>query len=258
MAHGTQGGGLKAMTLIAAVGVLAYLLGMSVRPDVVDASESREAAGPGYSEPLPATGPADAPVLLIEVFDYKCRFCRLRNGLIKRLEAEHRDDVRFVFKHFPFVSPTGSERGAIAAMAANRQGAFRAYSDRLLLDQRATWSDEKLVEYAAALGLDKTRFEEDLKDPALEEYVRKDKQAAETLRIRATPTLLLNGLQVPNNASADTVRMMVREAVAEVKQIIDRGEARSMAEARAIAAARNHPLGEQFARIYMLNDVSEF
>ncbi len=242
-----------ALLLVAAVG---YIGGMMTRPADVEPEPDRPIAGPGYTEALPAKGPADAAVVIVEVADYKCRFCGIRNGLVKRLMAEHRD-VRFVFKHFPFVSPTASLQAAIASMAANRQNKFWEYTDQLFLNQTdpAGWTDERLAAYAETLGLDAEKFAADMKDPLLEAYVTTDKTAAEQLQVRATPTLLVNGKLIPNDATPDTVRMMVRDAAAQVQAVLDSGEATTVQDARAIAASRNHPLGSQYARLYMENDV---
>ncbi len=244
------------MLTVLAVGAVFYALGWATRPAKAEVEPDMTPAGPGYTEPLPSHGPADAKVVIIEVADYKCRFCAIRNGLVKRLLAEHRD-ARFVFKHFPFVSAAESEAGAIATMAANRQGKFFEYSDHLFRHRAEPWDKDALVGYATTLGLDVAKFEQDLGDPQLKQYVRKDKAAAETLRVRATPTLLINGKVVPNDAKADEIRMMVRDAKAQVDGLLERGEAATVLEARAMASARNHPLGSTFARIYIDNDVSD-
>ena len=243
---------------VAALGIfiLMYVAGMMGRPAVDKPIVHKGVAGPGYSESLPAHGPADAAVVIHEVADFKCRYCGLRNGLMKRLMSEHRD-VLFVFKHFPFVSPVSSEKGAIASMAANRQGKFIEYVDQLYLNQSDRWTKDQLIGYAEKLGLDTARFGEDLRDPALRVYVRKDKAAAENIQVRATPTLLINGMQVPNNATPAQLRTMIAHAKKQVKGILARHEATNVWEARERAAATNHPSGEAFARVYMRNDVAD-
>lgn len=253
-----HGGGGTSGYAVAALGVfiLMYVAGMMGRPAVEKPIVHRGVAGPGYSEALPAHGPADAAVVIHEVADFKCRYCGLRNGLVKRLMSEHRD-VLFVFKHFPFVTPVASERGAIASMAANRQGKFIEYVDQLFVNQSDRWTKAQLISYAEKLGLDAKRFGEDLRDPALRVYVRKDKAAAENLQVRATPTLLINGKQVPNNATPTQIRQMISHAKKQVKGILARHEASNVWEARERAAATNHPSGEAFARLYIRNDVED-
>jgi protein-disulfide isomerase len=180
-----------------------------------------------------------------------------RNALLKRVLAEHEEEVRIVFKHFPFVSPEYSEQGSIAAMAAQRQDRFWEYVDALYEHRTDPWTEAKLIEYAKALGLDSTTFAKDLNDPSLRNYVRYDRAAAEELNIRATPTLLVNGLVVPNWANAADIRKMIRASKREVVELVRSGQASDVVEARAKVAAKNHPAGEEFARRYMYNDVSD-
>ena len=47
-------------------------------------------AGPGYTEELPALGPADAPVVIVFVADLKCVFCAKHNAFTKRVVAQFR------------------------------------------------------------------------------------------------------------------------------------------------------------------------
>ena len=255
--HGKGNGGGFIAVIAIAVFVIFYLAGWVMRSDPPQYPTHRPVAGPGYSEPLAARGPVDAKVVITEVADFKCRYCAHRHLLMKRLFAEHEGKVRFVFKHFPFVNPVSSEEAAIASMAASRQGRFWGYVDQLYLHQPEAWDTEAFGRYAVALGLDLGKFNADRQDPALLAYVRADKAAAEALSVRATPTLFVNGRQAPNDANADTIRMMVREAEHEVQGILDRGEAKTVTEARSLASALRHPMGQQFARFYIDNDVTD-
>ena len=260
MGHGHGHHGEKTRSLIPiilAVAILGYGFGFALRADDSAPRPFQPNAGPGYFERLPAKGPENAPVVLVEVADLRCVYCKKRNALLKRIFAEHEHDVRIVFKHFPFVSPQYSERGAVASMAASRQGRFWEYVDSLYLNRDDDWSDAKLVEYADTLGLDTADFQQALSDRSLTSYVRYDRAAAEALNIRATPTILINGITVPNWANAADIRQIIRATKAEVVAMVESGDAANYVEARAKVAAKNHPAGDAFAKRYMYNDVSD-
>ncbi len=245
--------------LAIAVAAVAYVFGWASRPTPVSAMAYAQNAGPGYFEPLPAQGPLDSPVLVVEVLDYKCGACKARHGFVKRLLAEHGRSVRFAVKHLPFVHPIESERGAIAAMAANRQGRFWDYSDMLFRHQDETWTDETLVAYAKQLGLNPKRFQADLRDPSLRSYVRKDKGAADAVDIRGTPTLIVNGRVVPEDALFREDPAVFRDMVASARRATHQYLATglSVPEARARDASRHYRSGRDFSRLFMLNDVSD-
>jgi protein-disulfide isomerase len=257
--------------MVIGVAVVGYLLGAGLRPGMAETKVYQPAAGPGYYEPLPAVGPADAPVVITMSSDFRCGFCAMKMTLMKRLMVEHRDDVRFVFKYVGAVKdPAGagsglsgpptyarSEAAAIAALAANRQERFWEYADRLFLNQKdqGSWNEESFVTYARVLGLDIARFRADLKDPSLRSYVRKDQQAASVIGVSATPQLFVNGRQSLNDTSANAhvLRGKIREAKDNVERLMAAGY--SVTEARALDAAEQHVAGERFAQLYINNDV---
>ena len=62
-------------------------------------------------------GPADAPVTVVEFFDYRCGFCKRSAEWATELPEKYDNQVRVVFKEFPILS-TESEKAALAAIAA--------------------------------------------------------------------------------------------------------------------------------------------
>ena len=70
----------------------------------------------------PFIGAADAPVVLVEFFDFSCHYCHKVYPAIKQI-AEANPDIKIVFKPLTFVAPI-SKYAAKAALAANEQGKF--------------------------------------------------------------------------------------------------------------------------------------
>ena len=65
-------------------------------------------------------GPADAPVTVVEFFDYRCGFCKRSTSWALGLPEQYDNKVRVVFKEMPILSPE-SEKAALAAIAAGKQ-----------------------------------------------------------------------------------------------------------------------------------------
>ncbi len=88
---------------------------------------------------------------------------------------------------------------AVAARCAADQGAFWPMSERLFATHRVEWGGVPrrdravIVEFAAEFGLDGPTFEACLDDPAVEQAVRLEQQAAQQLGINSTPNFLVNG-----------------------------------------------------------------
>src|SRR5215212_6169269 len=109
-----------------------------------------------------ARGPKDAPVTLVQYGDYECPYCGQAHPMLKELQERAGERVRFIFRHFPLdaVHPR-ARRAAQAAEAAASQERFWEMHD-LLYENQDELGEEDLLRYAAELGLDLRRFEEDL------------------------------------------------------------------------------------------------
>src|SRR5690242_9548356 len=121
------------------------------------------------SELLPITdedhvrGGDQAAVTLVEFGDYECPGCGEAYLVIKRIESEMGDALRFVFRHFPYsrLHPH-AELAAQAAEAAGAQGRFWEMHDLLFENQEALELDD-LIARAKKLDLDVEEFREALK-----------------------------------------------------------------------------------------------
>ena len=84
-------------------------------------SEARSDVLQRASEGMPARGPADAPVTLIEFSDFQCPYCARATTLVDQLRERYPDRLRVVFMHFPLSSHEWARPAAMAAQCAARQ-----------------------------------------------------------------------------------------------------------------------------------------
>ena len=80
---------------------------------------------------------------------------------------------------------------ALAALAANKQGKFWEYHDRLYAEKEIT--KKSLVAIAKDLKLDMATFNADRKSQSLIELVNRDMAEAGKLGVTGTPTIFING-----------------------------------------------------------------
>jgi Na+/H+ antiporter NhaA len=139
-------------------------------------------------------GPAEAPVTVLEYGDFECPYCGQAEPVVRELLREH-GDVAYVWRHLPLndVHPN-AQRAAEAAEAAAEQGAFWEMHD-LLLGRQDALAYRDLVGYAADLGLDVERFEEDLRTRAGAGRIAEDVDSADLSGVSGTPTFFINGLR---------------------------------------------------------------
>ena len=101
-------------------------------------------------------------------------------------------EVKVVFKNFPLTMHQLAAPAALAAMAAQKQGKFWPYHDKLFANS-SSLSEKKFDEIAAELGLNKAQFDADRKDPALQALVNRDLQEGLKAEVRGVPAVFING-----------------------------------------------------------------
>src|SRR5258708_9746867 len=137
-------------------------------------------------------GPPTAPVTLVEYGDYECPYCGAAYLVVKYLQRQLRDDLRFVFRNFPLIEiHPHAEQAAEAAEAAGAQGNYWEMHDRLFANQQALDLPD-LVHYANEIGLDIPRFEHDLATHAFEPRVLEDLISGARSGVNGTPTFFIN------------------------------------------------------------------
>ena len=135
-------------------------------------------------------GPKDAPVVLIKFSDFQCPYCALASANMKEFTAD-RDDVLYVYKHFPLVSiHPEAEPAARATWAAAQQDQFWRYHDGLFAFQDKLGEDY-YVELAEQIGLDIEQFNRDRNSPEAKAAVAKDADLSQELGLRGTPSFLM-------------------------------------------------------------------
>jgi len=150
---------------------------------------------PPVSEKDHIQGPAGAPVELVEYGDYQCPHCGRAYPIIKRIQQELGDSLKFVFRNFPLSEAHPQAfMAAIAAEAAAKQNAYWEMHD-LIFENQQSLSDEPFLGFAQQLGLDTAQFEKDLADEALSARVEADFDSGIRSGVNGTPSFFINGLR---------------------------------------------------------------
>jgi protein-disulfide isomerase len=147
--------------------------------------------------PGPAFGPADAKVVIVEFSDFQCPFCSRAATTVHALKEKYGDKVHFVFRQFPLSFHQNAHLSAEAALAANAQGKFWEFHDKLFANQ-ANLDRASLEGYAKDVGLNVVSFKKALDDKAFAATVDAESKLGEEVAVDGTPTMFLNGKRVEN------------------------------------------------------------
>jgi len=138
-------------------------------------------------------GNPDAAVTLVEFSDLECPFCARLHPTLARI-VEERDDVNWIYRHFPLSTIHSSARSAaiasecVAELAGN--DAFWAFTDAAFQNQHllgANWYREQ----AAGFGIDQTAFDGCVSNRETASHVDADYNEAIASGGRGTPHVVI-------------------------------------------------------------------
>jgi protein-disulfide isomerase len=159
-------------------------------------------AEPGADPPY-ALGSASAPVTLEEFGDFECPPCGLLHPILKELAKEYGPaKLRIVFREFPLVPNHIHALGAArASEAAGLQGKFWEMHD-MIYETQKDWHEafdtRPIFEgYATKIGLNLDKFRQDINSETVEKRIFLDGKRGHSLNVQGTPTVFLNGREVP-------------------------------------------------------------
>ncbi len=145
-------------------------------------------------------GEQNAPITVVEYGDFQCPFC---GKFFKETESVLRENyiktgkVKFIYRDFAFLGQE-SFWAANAARCAGEQGKFWEYHDYLYGNQRGenqgAFSKSNLKSFAAALGLDKEKFNACLDSDRYLEEIKKETKAGGEAGVQGTPANFVNGV----------------------------------------------------------------
>jgi len=182
-------------------------------------SEARADVLQRASEGMPALGPADAPVTLIEFSDFQCPYCARATTLVDQLRERYPDRLRVVFMHFPLSSHEWARPAAMAAQCAARQDedAFWRLHDFYFSNQDALTpgnvmakSEPILAETAVNVDDWKTCATDRTSDVhrSVARQVNASLEAGKEAGVTGTPSFFVNGEKVQG---ARTVEAFARK-----------------------------------------------
>lgn len=215
-----------AAVLVAAAVIAWYLKQSAVEAPVATPTPNASVpaipakVGEPGADPPHALGDAKAPVTLEEFGDFQCPPCGLLHPVLKTMEHEFGPRLRIIFREFPLVpAHQHALAAARSAEAAGMQGKFWEMHD-LIYENQKSWSNAFDVRpifegYATKIGLDLEKFKRDLSSETVALRIFLDGKRARSLGVQGTPTVFMNGREVPFESLApEKLRVLINNELA--------------------------------------------
>jgi len=152
----------------------------------------------------PTLGAPNAAVTIAEFLDPECESCASFAPVVKKMVAQYDGKVRLVIRYMPL--HPNSIPAANFLEAAGEQGKYWE-AQEILFRNQPEWGErhgappsaqpanvpELLEKYAKEAGLDVEKVKTAVKQNQFQAKLDRDKRDGQTLGVRQTPTLFING-----------------------------------------------------------------
>ena len=232
-------GGILAVVAIAGVAAIGYVVS---RPAKVTTLETTlppvEASGIRMGDSM-------ALVQIVEFADFECPGCGQFATVTEpdiRARLIETGEVGFVFMDLPLDGHRNSPAAHNAARCADEQGKFWPMHDGIFLRQHE-WNSQStrtpkkvLAEIARSVGLDMKQWDDCFDSERMLPQIAANRAEATRLRIRGTPSFIINGRLIETGGvpTYDQMRVLITEA--KVRALAERSEA-----SQAAGAAKKTP-----------------
>ena len=159
----------------------------------------------------PRIGNDDAPIRLVEFFDYQCPHCQAFKPMLEQVLADREGKISLHYMMFPLEKHTNSKLAAQGALAAAQLGKFHEMHD-VLFAKSPNHSRDDIMGYAKELGLDPgqigTQFE------AQAAHVVTDVAQGDAAGVDSTPTVFFNDRKYEGPMHPKYIEMWIDEELA--------------------------------------------
>lgn len=224
---------------LAAAGVATlFLLGRGGAPETQPLTLAETDATPSAAAGV-SMGPQSAPVRIVEFADFLCPACRNFNAVTGRLIRQtyaQGEDAVLQWVNYDFPLHQESWQPALAARCAEPHGKYWQMHD-LLYARSDDWRSRSnpngfFLDLAEDLGIDGGTYRDCLGDRSGLEHIGASRKYGESLGVNSTPTLFINGQQIPPQQryySYEGMAQLIQQAAAQARDA--EGEPAEAAEA---------------------------
>lgn len=152
-------------------------------------------------------GDPNAPIALVEFFDYNCGYCK--RALDDTLALLDEKDVKIILKEFPILGP-GSVEAARVAVAVNLAAPDR-YLDfhKALLTGRGQADEKRAFTVIEELGMDADAIRAKMGDPEVANTLEEVYTVANRLGLSGTPTYVIGNEVVFGAVGVDDLKTKI-------------------------------------------------
>ncbi len=165
------------------------------------------------AQAIPIRSP-DAPVVVMEFADLECPACKRFNSRLEETVRDLHADVGLVMLHFPLPMHRFAKPAARALECASSMGAGAQFVD-IAYAKQDSFGLKPWTGYAQEAGIEDTvAYSACVRDTTRIERVERGLRLGESLKLRGTPSVIINGWRFPTVPSDDQLRETIKALMA--------------------------------------------
>lgn len=157
-------------------------------------------------------GNKNAPVTIIEFVDLQCPFCARVHPVILQITKDYGDKVKWVYKHFPLeaIHPQARPAALAAECIGEQKGdsGFWQFID-LAFENQQRLGEDLYKELAQKIGAEMNKFLRCFSEKRYDSKINADIQDGNSVGVRGTPTIFINGKVIPGAVPYDTLKTII-------------------------------------------------
>ena len=159
-------------------------------------------------------GPQNAPITIVEFFDYNCGYCKRSFAPLMEVLEENKD-VRLVFKEYPILGEP-SYLASSTALAINDKMKYLTYHSKLMTHSGRV-SQAVVEKILGELKLAPQKLQADARSDKYVLQLAETRQLADAIGVNGTPAFVINGQLFPGALNKAELTQAIKFARAELK-----------------------------------------
>ena len=159
-------------------------------------------------------GPQNAPITIVEFFDYNCGYCKRSFAPLMEVLEENKD-VRLVFKEYPILGEP-SYLASSTALAINDKMKYLTYHSKLMTHSGRV-SQAVVEKILGELKLPPQKLQADARSDKYVLQLAETRQLADAIGVNGTPAFVINGQLFPGALNKAELTQAIKFSRAELK-----------------------------------------
>ncbi|EJF77922.1 Thiol:disulfide interchange protein DsbA precursor [Candidatus Bartonella washoeensis] len=148
--------------------------------------------------------------VLVDFFDYNCRYCKISYSYIENLIKKY-PDLRIIIKDLPILGSDSMAAHSVAYVFRKQFPEKYSQFHKALLTHMSRANEAQAIKVAVSLGADEKKLRNAIKNPNLQNSFKENIRIASQLNITGTPSYIVGDKVLIGAVSEDILKEAIED-----------------------------------------------